>query len=120
MKKYFKLHCPIVPLTDISTKAKKMIYDSLQKYNNTLLYATMDELSLFLKNIIAEFETHKDSYRKWPVLYSCDNSNKYFIKGDTPSLVCDKVSFIDTEELKQISLDDSNPFQFNINFNEEV
>lgn len=117
-KKYFKIKHPFQANSDVSTKAKTMIYNLLAKYGNTLIYASEDELVMFFQSIIDEIEIQRDKFRKWPVLESCGKNPIVF--NDTIHLTCDGVYYLDTEELKQISLDDSNPFQLNINFNEEV
>lgn len=116
MKRYFKIKCPVMPMQNLSTKAKKMIYESLKKYNNTLLLATREELYTFLNKVINELESQKHNYRKWPTIYCTDGSSRISY-AETPVVICDGFWFVITEELKEISLTDYNPFKLNIECN---
>lgn len=111
MKKYYKIKLISVCNTDLNTKAKRMIYDALSVYRDTLVFADEEELVGFFKNIVEEISIRKDSFRKWPRLFV----NKIRYDKDSIYISCDLERFLDTEELRPVSLDDTNPFQLNLN-----
>ncbi|MDO5342996.1 MAG: hypothetical protein Q4F69_11180 [Bacteroidia bacterium] len=116
MKKYYKIKLLPVCNTDLNTKAKRMIYEALTVYNRRLILADEEELAGFFEKIIEEISIRKDSFRKWPVL----SVNRIRYDKDSIHMDCDLERYLDTEELRPVSLDDSNPFQLSIDFKQEA